>query len=70
MIDELGHEAALPSWLGTNRAGLGELADDLAMTARQGKSSRGLSFRRPTRCGDDLAAPSAETPHPELERLP
>jgi hypothetical protein len=44
MIDELGHESALPSLLGTNRAGLGELRVDLATPARQGKSSWGLSF--------------------------
>jgi hypothetical protein len=44
VIDELGHETALPSLLGTNRAGLGELGVDLATAARQGKSSWGLSF--------------------------
>jgi len=44
VIDELGHETALPSLLGTNRAGLGELGVDLATAARKGKSSWGLSF--------------------------
>jgi hypothetical protein len=43
MIDELGHETALPSRLGTNRAGLGELGEDLATGARQGKPSRPIS---------------------------
>jgi hypothetical protein len=38
VIDELGHEAALPSLSGTNRAGLGEFGVDLAMAARRGKS--------------------------------
>jgi hypothetical protein len=44
MIDELGHETALPSLLGTNRAGLGELGVDLAMAAREGKPSLGFKF--------------------------
>jgi hypothetical protein len=37
VIDELGHETALPSLLGTIRAGLGELGVDLAAAARHGK---------------------------------
>jgi hypothetical protein len=40
VIDELGHETALPSLLGTIRAGLGELGVDLAAAARQGKPPR------------------------------
>jgi hypothetical protein len=44
MIDELvGHESALPSLLGTNRAGLGELRVDLATAAREGKPSPAIS---------------------------
>src|SRR5580700_1214113 len=45
MIDELvGHETALPSLLGTNRAGLGELRVDLATAVREGKRSRAIKF--------------------------
>jgi len=33
----VGHETALPSLLGTKRAGLGDLRVDLAMAAREGK---------------------------------
>src|ERR1700686_1216188 len=44
MIDELGHETALPSGWGTNRAGLGGTRVDLATAARRGKSSRDFSF--------------------------
>jgi hypothetical protein len=45
MIDELvGHETALPSLLGTNRAGLGELRVDLATAAREGKRPRAIKF--------------------------
>jgi hypothetical protein len=40
VIDELGHETALPSLLGTIRAGLGELSVDLAAAARRGKPPR------------------------------
>jgi hypothetical protein len=53
MIDELGHEAALPSWLGTIRADGWEFGVDLAMAAAEGKSSPDLSFPPP---GEPLRA--------------
>jgi hypothetical protein len=37
-------KTALPSLLGTNRAGLGELGVDLAMAAREGKPPLGFKF--------------------------
>jgi hypothetical protein len=61
MIDELGHETALPSLLGTNRAGLGEFGVDLAMAALKGKSSAGIKFS-----ADHRAFREGLATHPEV----
>jgi hypothetical protein len=63
MIDELvGHETALPSLLGTKRAGLGEFEADLTTADREGKPSSANSSDAGVRSASAAASAAATTP--------